>query len=123
VPHTHEVTEHAGELASRAHVHLTWSGSGHDHGSSHSHYDADPTRHETVPVHGDDVVYVDGSLEWIAPPKGDGFEFDRSLEWIAAPVSDTMHSIVACSLRFGRHRPPGDGAAATQTLLPHVLRI
>lgn len=123
MPHTHEVNENADEHGSRAHVHLTWHGSDHEHGNDQCHRDTDRPSHHSVPDHGDDVVYFDGSLEWIASPKADGFEVARSLDWVASLKRDHPLVIVAWPPSSGLPRPPGDSADAIHIFFPHVLRI
>jgi hypothetical protein len=123
VPHSHEGDAHSSEHAFRTHVHLTWHDSTHDHDDESSHHTGDGLQHDEAPGHGDDVVYLDGALDLVSPPKGDDLADGSAREGFAALAPHATVLMMARPQRPEAMRPPGEIADALQAFLPHVLRI
>jgi len=138
-PHAHESHAEAPEDAGRLHIHLSDHGHHHDGHGEHHHHNGVPRNQghghhdetsdpfvcndpvETPSDCDQDALYLDDGLILVAGETA--LRWDAGTDWSAVSICGVENVATVLQPEPRRVRPPGDGAPAIHTLLPHVLRV
>jgi len=111
VPHAHAPDAADHDHSVRPHLHVTWDVNDHEHSHDHS-----------APAHDHTAIYLDGGAMMFSSPDQAAVAHSEGA-WVTPAVECPCIIPADVSGKATAARPPGDRAATTHDLLPHVLRI